>query len=265
MHNNLYIAILSIPVIIILWILKPFFSWLSQKIAPLIKERRLPAIKKTHLIQVRKLLFSKFSRKGAKGSLLELGLKHKTDKAYGHDYCLYYEEHLAPLRNKNITLLEIGVYKGASLRMWEEYFPKAKIYGIDINPDCKQYESKRTKIFIGDQADTKFLKEVCKKIGGRFDVIIDDGGHHMKPQQVSFVELFNTLKAKGIYIIEDLATSYEDKYGGGTLTKKDTTMTFIKGLIDVVNFPIHRQKTALTQLKIESLHTYPEICFIKHQ
>ena len=64
-----------------------------------------------------------------------------------------YDKHFAPYRDQQINILEIGVLKGGSMRIWEKYFPKANIFGIDIVEECKQYESDRTKIFIVPKFD----------------------------------------------------------------------------------------------------------------
>ena len=84
-----------------------------------------------------------------------------------------YDKHFAPYRDQQINILEIGVLKGGSMRIWEKYFPKANIFGIDIDEECLQYQSDRTKIFIGDQADVSFLRNVKAKIP-RIDILIDD-------------------------------------------------------------------------------------------
>ncbi len=92
---------------------------------------------------------------------------------------------------------------GGSLRIWEEYFQKAKVYGIDLNASCKFLESKRGKIFIGDQQDIEFLESVCNETG-ELDIVIDDCSHAVKDQIVSLGFLYYKLKRGGIYVIEDV-------------------------------------------------------------
>src|SRR5687767_10929859 len=83
---------------------------------------------------------------------------------WGH-YFDVYDRHFARFRGKEITILEIGVSQGGSLQMWKNYFgDKAKIYGIDINPHCKELEEENIKIFIGSQSDRKFLRKIKKEI-----------------------------------------------------------------------------------------------------
>lgn len=137
-------------------------------------------------------------------------------------------------KNKPVVILEIGVYQGGSLNMWRDYFgEKAKIYAIDINPMCKQFETKNTKIFIGSQEDREFLKYVKTQIP-KIDILIDDGGHTMNQQIVSYKELYNHIKDDGIYLCEDLHTSYWENYGGG-YRNQNSFIEFSKNFIDSIN------------------------------
>jgi hypothetical protein len=151
-----------------------------------------------------------------------------------HHYFEVYDTYLSKYRNKEIVILEIGVFQGGSLQMWKHYFgEKAKIYGVDINPDCKQFEEDNIEIFIGSQSDEKFLRELKSKIPP-IDILIDDGGHEMKQQIVTFQELFSHIKKDGVYINEDLHTSYWFDYGGGYL-RQGTFIEYSKKLIDQLN------------------------------
>ncbi len=150
------------------------------------------------------------------------------------NYFEIYERHFSRFRNKETVILEIGVLHGGSLQMWKEYFgPKAKIYGIDINPKCKRFEEENIKIFIGSQSDRDFLREVKKQMPPA-DIIIDDGGHEMQQQIVSFEELFDHVTENGVYFCEDLVTSYWPEYGGG-LKNPGTFIEYSKNFIDAIN------------------------------
>ena len=118
-----------------------------------------------------------------------------------------YDKHFAPFREHNINILEIGVLRGGSMRMWEKYFPKANIFGIDINEECLQYQSDRTKIFIGDQSDVSFLRNVKAKIP-KIDILIDDGSHRAKDQKITFDEMYYHVRKPGVYLIEDIEFNY---------------------------------------------------------
>lgn len=153
-----------------------------------------------------------------------------------------YDRHMSKYRDKAPVILEIGVYKGGSLQMWEKYFGKdAKIYGIDINPKCKQFERDNIKIFIGSQEDKSFLEEIRRKIV-KADIIIDDGGHTMKQLRTSFEHLYDMVKEDGIYIAEDLHTCYWYAYDGG-LGRKSNFLEYAKGLIDKIHEWYYKPKS----------------------
>ena len=142
-----------------------------------------------------------------------------------------YDKHFAPYRDQQINILEIGVLKGGSIRIWEKYFPRANIFGIDIVEECKQYESDRTKIFIGDQSDVSFLRNVKAKIP-RVDILIDDGSHRAKDQKATFEEMYYHVRKPGVYLIEDIEQNYwknKDK------DSPDNFMTHMKNKIDEMN------------------------------
>jgi len=148
-----------------------------------------------------------------------------------HHYFDIYDRHLSSFRGKAPVILEIGVSKGGSLQMWEKYFGKdAKIYGVDINPMCKQFERDNIRVLIGSQEDTAFLQEL-KTIIGRADIIIDDGGHTMNQLKTSFESLYDIVNENGIYLAEDLHTCYWYPYDGG-LGRKSNFIEYSKRLID---------------------------------
>lgn len=145
-------------------------------------------------------------------TLAQLCKKHRTDKCgFGHDYVEIYEMLFAPLRTKAKKIFEIGVLGGESLRLWEEYFPSADVIGIDI-VDSRKHDVGRVKTAIADQGKRDELAKIVAESGGAFDIILDDGGHRMDQQQISFGALFPALKSGGLYVIEDIHTSFPDLY-----------------------------------------------------
>lgn len=149
-------------------------------------------------------------------------------------YIDIYERHFNRFKGQIINILEIGIYNGGSLQLWKKYFgDKVTIYGIDIDPACKQYEEENIKIFIGSQEDRSFLQSVIENLPD-LDIIIDDGGHTMLQQIISFEELYDKLKEDGIYLIEDLHTSYWKAYEGG-YRKKTSFIEYSKKFIDQLN------------------------------
>ena len=80
-------------------------------------------------------------------------------------YFEIYDRHFSRLRGTDVHIVEFGVSKGGSMQMWKEYFgPGARIYGIDIDPSCKEHEEDQVEIFIGDQENRQFLRSVAEEI-----------------------------------------------------------------------------------------------------
>lgn len=135
--------------------------------------------------------------------------RHRIDKK-GNTYADIYDRYFTPFRDKPINILELGCNEGSSLKSWKTYFthPETKIYSIDINPNCKQYEDIDKNIFviIASQTDKDKINEGLKDI--QFDILLDDASHLTKYSIQSFEILFPRLKSDGIYIIEDLGCAY---------------------------------------------------------
>jgi len=145
-----------------------------------------------------------------------------------------YHRHFERFRGRPVVILEFGVNQGGSLQMWRHYFGrKATIYGVDIDPRCAQLGGRRIKVFIGDQEDREFLRSIADEIGP-IDVLIEDGGHTMGQQIATFEELYPRMTADGVFLIEDVHTSYWPNYGGG-YRKPGTFMEYAKGLADQLN------------------------------
>lgn len=165
----------------------------------------------------------------------EIAIKYGTDKSsHNHNYCNKYEKYFKFDRNSSIKMLEIGVLDGASVNIWSEFYPNASIVAIDIDPRCKNYESKKITIEIGSQDNEDFINDVCTKYGP-FDLILDDGSHQQSHMIKSFEYSFKFLKSGGIYVIEDVCCSYWDAFGGG-YKKEGTSVEYFKNLVDEVNF-----------------------------
>jgi demethylmacrocin O-methyltransferase len=163
-------------------------------------------------------------------SLDALAVRHGSDKSSRvHHYTRVYEPLFAPLRHQPIRLLEIGVGAGNSLRMWHDYFPAAKIFGLDL-AQAKQFEGLDVTVFVGSQADEQTLRRVAAE-AGKFDIVIDDGSHRWADQVFACRRLFPHVQPGGFYAIEDLHTSYWDQYRSGP----ETAVAFLQGLVDDLN------------------------------
>ena len=149
-------------------------------------------------------------------------------------YFPIYEKHFEWYRNKSLTFLEIGAFKGGSLQMWQRYFgPLAKIVGIDIQEKCKDHEQPGIYVRIGDQSDEGFLQSVIDEFGVP-DIVLDDGSHQMNHINASFQFLYPKLPKNGIYVVEDLHTAYWEEYGGGP-EKAESFVNRAKKFIDSLN------------------------------
>ena len=157
----------------------------------------------------------------------------KTITKWTH-YFPVYEKHFAQFRNKPIKVLEIGILNGGSLEMWKEYFgPDAKIVGIDINPACKEHEFPGVHVRIGDQSDPDFLQSLIDEFG-EFDLVIDDGSHHVAHVKKTFEYLYPKISPTGMYFIEDTHAAYWSSHGG-SLTEPNSINNFSKEMIDKIN------------------------------
>jgi hypothetical protein len=123
-----------------------------------------------------------------------------------HHYTTVYHQYFDKIRLEKLKFLEIGIGGGPSLKIWRNYFPNAEIYAIDID-DFSYLNEKNLTCLQADQSNRDDLKKAMDTIGG-VDIIIDDGGHYMNQQQISFGFLFKYVKSGGYYFIEDLHTSY---------------------------------------------------------
>ena len=145
-----------------------------------------------------------------------------------------YHRHFETYRGRRVTVVEFGVAQGGSLQMWKSYFgPEARVYGVDVDARCKTLTEDRIEIFIGDQGDRSFLRQLRERIG-EADIVIDDGGHRMGQQIATFEEMFPLLVPGGTYLIEDVHTSYWRQFGGG-YEKEGTFVEYVKRLIDQIH------------------------------
>lgn len=203
----------------------------------------------------------------SKNILSLLGEKYQPTKRL-HNYLIHYWKHFRDIHMSVTRVLEIGVQTDRSIKMWEEFFPNAVIYGIDIDPDCINFTGGRKKIFIGDQSDEKLLQKVLDDAGGYFDIIIDDGSHRVYHQLKSFDFLFPNLSSHGIYVIEDTGACVGDV--------ELKTINKIKKLVDNImyfpnNFPFDSwsslsnfpETATWADKNIIGISFYRWICFIE--
>jgi len=181
-------------------------------------------------------------------------------------YFEIYDRHFARFRGQSPHVVEFGVSQGGSMRMWKDYFGAgATIHGVDINPHCKQFEEDGVHIHIGDQENRGFLRELAQRLP-KIDILIDDGGHTMGQQIATFEELFPRIDANGVYLCEDMHTSYWPDWGGG-YRKQGSFVEYTKLLIDKLNawHSMEPDKLAVDDFtrSAHSMHFYDSIVAIE--
>jgi len=204
--------------------------------------------------------------------LQRIGLANKTDKAdnnhtfQGQSYLDVYEQHFAPLRKLPITLLEIGVHRGGSLKTWRDYFPLGLITGLDINPSAFQDYGPRIQVYIGSQTDPTAISGITPLA---FDIIIDDGSHRVDHILTSLKLLWARLRPGGTYVIEDLSLSYlgdisgyRDKWLGQSLNPQDKTCFNDRSKINRLILDILNRMDHLSG-DVRSIHFHPMMAVIR--
>jgi hypothetical protein len=182
----------------------------------------------------------------------------QTDKI-AHGYLQVYHPLFLSLESVN-NVLEIGVYNGDSLRLLQDYFPNSNIWGMDLDVPKDFHYNDKFKVLIGNQENREELEDVIAIIDNELDLIIDDGGHTMKQQQISFGCLFKHLKKGGIYIIEDLHTS---RWGINSeyIEKRDliTTLDLLynfKNTSNIISNHMTNEEKAYLESNIESIEIW---------
>jgi hypothetical protein len=128
------------------------------------------------------------------------------------NYFDIYADLFKHLRGTNCVFIEVGLLHGGSLFMWRKWLGnRARIIGIDLNPECKKWEKNGFEIYIGDQGDSEFWKSTFAKIG-KFDALLDDGGHRSFQQIVTLSEALKAAQGQCVIAIEDTITSFLKSY-----------------------------------------------------
>lgn len=200
--------------------------------------------------------------------LLALAQQFGTDKVPN---CPTYDLYLGPLRHKNVNLLEIGIggyadprAGGSSLRMWREYFSNGNVYALDFY-DKSPHREDRIFIYQGSQEDPAILKQIASDMHV-IDVIIDDGSHVSSHIIKSFEVLFPLLTPGGLYIVEDIGTSYWPDYGGSEdFLNPNTSVSYFKRLVDGVQHRHfkHAFSPSYADIHTQYIHFYNNFIVIK--
>jgi hypothetical protein len=173
-------------------------------------------------------------------------------------YFAIYEKWFSEWKNKSCTFLEIGCFKGGSLKLWRNYFsPLTKIISIDIDKECANTAIPGTFVRIGGQSDTKFLQSIIDEFGVP-DIVLDDGSHQQEHITKSFEFLYPLMPKNAIYMVEDLHTAYWQEFGGGG---NDSFIEFAKKCTDNLNAEHSRGSIAKNYITEQTLgiHFYDSI------
>jgi len=156
------------------------------------------------------------------------GLEQVTDKVTvgvrGHTYQIMYGRFLLPYYHQipTMKMLEIGLGcdmnygPGASVALHKKLFPQAELWEAEYDAACVEKHRDGTlkgiNLLTGDQGDDTVLDGWIEQSGGKFDVVIDDGGHQNCQIWHSFQKLWPTVKPGGLYFIEDMQVAKDEEY-----------------------------------------------------
>ena len=130
--------------------------------------------------------------------------------------------------------------------MWTEFLPNAKISFVEYDALCANKwrenieKAGRGQLYVGDQGNKTFLNDIIDdQHGALFDVVIDDGGHYMHQQILTVQMLWKLVVPGGIFVMEDLETSFDSDYGGGPKGTPNTMLAFHKDMLDGFSCGLH--------------------------
>lgn len=161
-----------------------------------------------------------------------------------------YDRHFDKFRGGAVNVLEVGVYGGGSLTMWRDYFGNdARVWGVDINPWCKQCEAERIEVLIGDAGSDDFWKDTLPGLPP-IDVFIDDGSHKSEEQIVAAGAVWHHMRPGGVMVIEDI---HGHEHGFNDELDKWVRRLNINKPTEPDDF----------QARVDSLHCYPYLAVLE--
>jgi hypothetical protein len=136
--------------------------------------------------------------------LCDLGNKNQTDKATRYwGYTKTYSSWLEPERDRVKAVVEVGIWQGASLRMWRDYFPNAMIVGIDNDMLCQVDGEERIRTFCCDAYGNTKAHGWIRQVLGDVDLFVDDAVHWLPFQTNLLSSMWSHVRDGGVYAIED--------------------------------------------------------------
>ena len=211
-------------------------------------------------------------------SLVEIGRRtcdNADSVAKPLEYYAIYDRYFCDLSDRAVTLLELGVHNGESLKVWATYFRRGNIIGVDILENHVDFSAYPNIVFArGDQTDSDRLEEIClAHAPNGLDIVLDDASHLGQSSLASYTTLFRYLKPGGLYMVEDWGTGYFDEWPDGSRLNKFPSETvegqitkripshdfgmvgFVKSLVD---------EFAGDKLKLSDISTRPDIVSFMH-
>ena len=166
-------------------------------------------------------------------------------------YFELYQRHFSKFVDRDVNVLEIGIYSGGSLNMWRSYLgKKSHIFGVDIENACKSYENEHTTVFIGDQGDRDFWEDFKSKTPP-IDILIDDGGHTPEQQRITLEEMLPKMRCGGVYFCEDVHRKWND------------FSAYATSLVEELNHLGDTNDMNEFQKSVHSIHFYPYCVIIE--
>jgi hypothetical protein len=179
-------------------------------------------------------------------TLDEIAIECGTDKSsLSHNYCVKYERFLPFNRKDKLSILEIGIAGGDSLKMWKQFYPNSTIIGLDVNPNCRDIQfEKGIDVIIGSATDENCIEA----ISGEFDLILDDASHFSTDMIKTLDLAFKKVKSGGVYVIEDTCCSYWDNYSP---SGHQTIIEYLKCLCDDISYNGYKLKNRVPEWRNE--------------
>lgn len=181
--------------------------------------------------------------------LVQIGQETGTDK-FQHGYLPHYERHISPIALLDVTVLEIGVAKGASIRMWAQWFthPSAVIHGVEttdiVDPP---FDDPRISVFFED------IKTVdLANLEPTYDLIVDDGSHLASDIVAAYQRLWKLVRPGGWYVIEDLYNQWSSAGEGGP--EGSTASRMIEDILRLI---------FCDDSRISEFHAYPKVLLLR--
>jgi len=232
--KKIYRTSLKFLQILVIFLISPIVNLLGFSLSPTLEKFYFFKFKFNN--ETRRIIFDTQSNKRfnkifidstlSNSKLCELGKKNPCDKSpintkfHRHGYTSFYNILFSTLINKKINFAEIGIWKNESIKMWRDYFKKAKIYGFEYYDDLikNAKKDKLKKVFIKkiNVKKEKSIFESFKKTNTKFDIIIDDSTHLFEDQIKIINNVHKFLKSGGYLIVEDIhknkKTNIEENY-----------------------------------------------------